>query len=288
LAPSTVLIAGCGYVGSRLAEYLIDDGHVVHGLKRTPKNMPDGTHAIAADVTDPETLEALPTAVDALVYSVSPGGRSEEEYRAAYLHGFRNVLERLADTGNLPDRVILVSSTGIYGQTQGERVDEETPPGPSTPTGRVLLQAEEAALEASPATAVLRLGGIYGPGRTRIIEKVRSGEAGCPPVDRYSNRIHRDDAAGAMRHLLGLDDPERLYLGVDREPASLREVYRWIAARTGAPDPCRTVEADAVESHGRGGTNKRCLGIRLVESGYTFRYRSYREGYGALLGDRVG
>ena len=280
---STILIAGCGYVGSRLAEFLVADGHTVHGLKRRPETLPEGVRPVAADVTDPDTLGDMPTAVDALVYAVSPATRDEEAYRDAYLKGYRNVVEALTASAGTPVRMVLVSSTGVYGHTDGERVDEETPPEPTTPQGRVLVEAENTALASHPATVVLRLGGIYGPGRTRMIDRVREGESGCPPADQYSNRIHRDDAAGAARHLLSLSDPHSIYLGVDWEPAPLRDVYRWIADRIGAPDPCQTTETDPDEPVGRRGTNKRCLSTRLVESGYEFRYRTYREGYGAML-----
>ena len=130
---------------------------------------------------------------------------------------------------------------------------------------------------------VLRLGGIYGPGRERTVRRVLGGDAPCMAPDRYGNRIHRDDAAGALVHLLGLPDPAPLYLGVDRDPAPLRDVYAWIAERAGVPDPCAGVGPGDGVSEGRRGTNKRCSSRRLAESGYAFRFPSYREGYAPML-----
>lgn len=283
-----VLIAGCGYVGARLAELLVADGDRVFGLKRSPDALPPGVEPVAADVTEPASLEGLPTGLDRLVYAVSPGGGDAEQYRAAYVDGFANVLE--AVRRNSPDlgRTLLVSSTGAYGYADGRWVDEETPPEPDAPRGEILVEAEGRAMAGPPPGVVLRLGGIYGPGRTSTVARVLAGKAGCPRPGRYSNRIHRDDAAGAARHLLRLADPEPLYLGVDREPAALRDVYRWIAERGGAPDPCADEDAAAWEAAGRRGTNKRCRSDRLVASGYAFRFPSYREGYAPLVDAAAG
>jgi nucleoside-diphosphate-sugar epimerase len=131
-----------------------------------------------------------------------------------------------------------------------------------------------------PAT-VLRLGGIYGPGRTRLIDRVRRGLAVCtdgPPL--YTNRIHRDDCAGALRHLMTLAEPASLYLGVDHEPAEQCEVLRWLARQLGVSPP--RLEPP-LGSTPRRQSNKRCSNARLVASGYAFRYPGFRDGYSALL-----
>lgn len=287
-----VLIAGCGYVGGRLAELLVAEGSQgsqgsqgfeVYGLKRDPTTLPLGVIPVAADVADPSTLTGLPASLDALVYAVAPAGHNEAAYRTAYVDGLRNVLRALAAGDDPPSRVILVSSTGVYGQTDGRWVDEETPPEPADVTGRILLEGEDVVREGAGKGVVLRLGGIYGPGRTTTVRRVLAGDAGCPAPDRYGNRIHRDDAAAAIRHLLELDAPAPVYIGVDRDPAPLRDVYRWIAEQGGAPDPCRDETPESWEASGRRGTNKRCSSERLVSSGFQFRYPSYREGYAGFI-----
>lgn len=285
--PARALVAGCGYVGGRLAELLVARGVTTWGLRRGPAgipNIPAGVRAVLADVTDPPTLATVPGEVDAVVYAVSPGGRTADAYRAAYVDGVRNVVEAVAgDADDFGARLVLVTSTGVYGHTDGRVVDEETDPEPAGETGRVLLEAEAQARELGRPGIVLRLGGIYGPGRTRTIRRVLDGEARCPAPERYGNRIHREDAAGAALHLLSLDDPDPVYLGVDTDPAPLRDVYRWIAERAGVPDPCEEDEEETWEARGRRGTNKRCSSRRLVESGYGFRYPTFREGYGELI-----
>ena len=280
-----VLIAGCGYVGSRLAERLVEDGVRVWGLKRDPSTLPAGVGPVAGDVTRASTLDGIPDDLDAVVYAVAPAGRTEAAYRAAYVDGLRNVLDavgRGADS-DASLRAILVSSTGVYGQSEGEWVDEETEEQPADGSARAILEGEALMVERGDPGVVLRLGGIYGPGRTWTVGRVLSGDAPCMGPELYGNRIHRDDAAGALRHLLTLDDPASVYNGVDGEGAPLRQVYSWVADRAGVPDPCQDVAPDDTRTEGRRGTNKRVSNERLLESGYSFRYPSFRDGYAELI-----
>ena len=122
---------------------------------------------------------------------------------------------------------------------------------------------------------MVRFAGIYGPGRTRLIERVRAGD---PCSAAYANRIHRDDCAGVLRHLLRLERPLPLYLAADGEPATQCAVMTWMAERLGLPAP---PSADA----GDGNLGKRCRNARLAASGYEFEYPSFREGYGAIIAD---
>jgi nucleoside-diphosphate-sugar epimerase len=283
-----VLVVGCGYVGQALARLLVADGHRVTGLKRHPTGLPEGVEPLAGDVLVQATLDRLPPRVDAVVYAVSPAERSGTAYRNAYVDGLRNVI-RATGSGEDPfrGRLVLVSSTGAFGQTDGARVDEGTPPEPAGETGAALLAGESLVHAFEGTGVVLRLGGIYGPGRDRTVRRIADGSARCPEPDRYGNRIHRDDAAGATRHLLNLEDPARLYLGVDRDPAQLREVYGWVAEQLGAPDPCAGSEnAGAPDSRPTGSksrSNKRCSSDRLVASGFRFAFPTFREGYRPLI-----
>ncbi len=278
-----ILMAGCGYVGSRLAELLVEDGARVWGLKRDPSTLPPGVEPLSADVTRPETLEELPAeGFDAVVYAVSPSGRSEDAYRAAYVDGVRNVLAAVETGQGEIGRALLLSTTGVYGYRDGRWVNEDTDPKPADSTAKRVLEGESLVRE-RPGGVVVRLGGIYGPGRTRTIQRVVEGRSGCPPADQYGNRVHREDAAGLLRHVLRLTGAPSLYLGVDRDPAPLRDIYRWVAEQAGTADPCAEAEKDGWLPHERRGTNKRCSSQRLVDSGYAFRYPTFREGYRELV-----
>lgn len=278
-----ILIAGCGDVGCRLGLRLIADGHTVWGLRRNPDALPAGFSPFAADLADPATLRELPPDLDSVVYTAAADGRSDAAYRRAYVEGVDHLLSALEARSSPPQRVVFASSTGVYGQTDGGWVDEESPTEPRGFTGRRVLEGETRCRASSIRSVALRLGGIYGPGRTRLIDRVANGEAVCPegpPV--YTNRIHSDDAAGALTHLLGLPDPEPIYLGVDDEPADLCEVLHFLAQRLGVAPP-RTASRDET---GRRGGSKRCSNRRLRESGYRFLHPSFREGYGVLISGR--
>jgi len=279
-----ILIAGCGYVGSALARARIERGDTVWGLRRHAVDLPPGVEPISADLAVARTLAELPE-VDVVVYAASPGGRDDAFYRTTYVEGLRNLLAALGKHAQPPHRVIFVSSTAVYGQKRGEWVDETSPTEPAHWSGQRLLEAEALLRGSELSGVVLRLGGIYGPRRTRLVERVRQGHASIAPgAAQYTNRIHRDDCAGALGHLIDLETPEECYLGVDCEPEDEAVVLRWLAGVLGAPVP-RISGADERRSPRRGG-NKRCRNARLLASGYTFLYPSYREGYTAVLSEQ--
>lgn len=273
-----VLIAGCGYVGSALGVRLAAAGHEVFGLRRTASPLPEGIVPVVADVGDAVSLTALPQALDAVVYAVSADAHDDAGYVSAYVAGPARLLEALR--GQAVRRFVFVSSTGVYHQQGGEWVDEDSPCAPTAFSGQRLLQGEQVVFAGAFPATIVRLGGIYGPGRTRLVESVRRGTARLPAgAPRFTNRVHRDDAAGILDHVLGMENPASLYVGVDREPAPEDEVLRWIAGKLGVPEP---PEGTPGELPGRGG-NKRCSSARLVAAGYRFLYPTYREGYGCSI-----
>ena len=272
-----VLIAGCGYVGSELGLRLIRAGHEVRGLRRDPGRLPKGIRPVAVDLMDPVLETRLPH-VDHVVYAVSPDAGSPEHYRAAYVTGVGNLLDGLTGLPDPPLKLAFVSSTAVFGYTDGRWVHEETPPSPTDFRGATVLEGEDLVRSGEIPAVCVRLGGIYGPGRTRLIERVRSGEAECPdgaPV--WSNRIHRDDAAGVLMHSLIQEDLGPVLLGVDNEPAPICEVYRFVARLIDAPEP--QVSPDAAATR----TSKRCSNRLLTSSGYHFEFPTFREGYRSLL-----
>ncbi len=278
-----ILIAGCGDVGAVLGSNLSAAGHVVWGLKRRPVTLPASIRGVAADLSDPASLNGLPPALDYVFYTAAADGFSEAAYRRAYVDGVANLLRALEKAGQQPRRLLFTSSTSVYAQCRGEWVDEDSPAESPSFAGRCLRQGEQLLWDGPYPATVIRFGGIYGPGRTRLLDSLRRGHATCveqPPV--YTNRIHRDDCAAALQHLVQLPQPYSLYLGVDDDPAPQCEVLRWLAERLGAPGPTMVDAAAAEEAVLR--ANKRCSNARLRASGFRFRYPTYREGYAALLG----
>lgn len=271
----TVLIAGCGDLGTQAALYFAAAERRVVGWRRSPGKLPPQIESVAADLTG--TLPPVPADTDVVVIALTADGRTEAAYRTTYYNGTANLLGALDRDGVKPRRIIFVSSTAVYGNDDGGWIDERTPPSPSTATGAVLRETEEMLIERAPQAVLLRLSGIYGPGRTRLIDQIRNGmvDAGSPP--HWTNRIHRDDAAAAIVHIAGLDAPAATYLGTDNEPAVLSEVQSFLAAEMGVP--FRPMNA----AEGIPATGKRCSNALLTASGFDFTYPTYREGYRAVL-----
>lgn len=275
-----VLIAGAGDVGAAAGRQLAGRGFEVFAARRRAAAVPAPLHPVAVDLFEPDAVQALPAGLDAVVWAVAPDGHDPASYRRAYVEGPSRLVAALHRRGDPLRRVVLVASTAVWGDEHGAWVDERTPPAPRGFAGELVLTGERA-LAALPVPATsLRFGGIYGPGRTQLIERVRLGLAAPPAQPRYGNRIHRDDGAEAIVHVLTTPDPADCYVVVDDDPADLREVYAWLAARLAVRLP---PAADDDGDPMRRGGNKRCSNRRLRAAGWRPRYPTYREGYGALL-----
>ena len=269
-----VLIAGCGDVGSVLATALRQDGHVVYGLKRDVSTLPEGVLPVVADLLDPATLTNLPANIDWLIFMPTPARRDKAAYEAIFIQGWRNLWAGLKQT---PVRTLVVSSTAVFGESKGGIVDEETKPDPAGFNGKVLLKMEQFANRCTENIVVVRISGIYGPGRERLIRLAASAGLEVqqfPPY--FTNRIHRDDAAAVLKHLLEIDKPETLYLATDDSPAPKYEVVEWLASMQGCAPP----KGMTVENADRG---KRVSNQKLRDSGFNLSYPDYKSGYAAVL-----
>lgn len=273
-----VLVAGAGYVGQALIALLREQGTPVYSVKRNPGPPRFGEHALALDLSDSASLLQLPADIRSIVYLLSPDGPNPAAYAAAYLDGLSNLLASEVVSKGPVERILFASSTAVYGQTDGSWVDESSRTEPTRFSGRCLLQAEQLLESSGVSHSIVRFAGIYGPGRQRLLSQVLEGRAVFGQEPLITNRIHRDDCAGFLKHLLESPSPARLYVGVDDEPAPLKSVLEWLAERTSRPPPV----LDLTARPGRGG-NKRCSNRRLRASGYRLKYPSFREGYGALL-----
>ncbi len=297
----TVLMAGCGDLGTETGLRFAASGHKVVGWRRSPDKIPSGIEGVGVDLSSGE-LPPLPPGTTAVVVALSADSPTEDAYRAAYVDGLGHVLDAVdaaRAAGTSPDRIVFVSSTAVYGDSDGGWVDETTTAAPKSFSGRVMREAEDLLTSRLRGTGitpvVLRLGGIYGPGRTRLIDQVRNGKAVIPAESHFTNRIHRDDAAAAIVHLCTMDaEPEPLYVGVDNDPAELGDVLGFLATELGLPksaseeprggtsdEPSRGGERSKA-NRSRGG-NKRCSNARLLGTGFEFQYPSFREGYRAIL-----
>lgn len=231
------LIVGCGYLGERLAARWRADGSMVWGVVRTPARVPrltaGGVEPIVVDVASTAILPPLPE-VDTVVWSVGFDRAAGHAYRDVHVVGLGRLLAALSGA----PRVILVSSTGVWGRIDGQVVDEDTPPHPDREAGSVLLEAE-AILRGhrlGPGTA-LRLAGIYGPGRLPRVEDLRAGAALAADPESWLNLIHVDDAAAVVAAVAAHPRPGPLYVVSDGRPLRRRDFYERLATLIGSPPP---------------------------------------------------
>ncbi|MEQ2008756.1 MAG: SDR family oxidoreductase [Limisphaerales bacterium] len=283
---------GCGYVGLPLGAELARRGHTVFGLRRTADGAGElraaGVTPLVGDVTQPESLRALPGPFDWVVNTVSSSKGGAEVYRSVYVEGTRNLIAWLAGSG--VRKFIHTSSTSVYAQTDGGEVTEESAAEPLAETGRLLVETENlllaAARERKFPAVVLRVAGIYGAGRGHLFQQFLRDEARISgDGSRLLNMIHRDDVVGAAIAALERGEPGRIYNVADDEPVSQLEFFQWMSGQLHKPLP---PSASAEENAGRkrGLTNKRVSNRRLREElGCGLRFPSFREGFAAEIGD---
>jgi nucleoside-diphosphate-sugar epimerase len=264
-----ILIAGCGYVGQATADLFYHAGWNVEGWTKsnTGTRKPYPIHAI--DITDAKQVHACEGNFDVIIHCASTRGGDVDRYRRVYLNGARNLLETFVTS-----TMLFTSSTSVYAQTNGERVTEESATEPHHQTGQILRETEELVLARDGI--VVRLAGIYGPGRSALLNKFLAGNALIDPeTDRFINQVHRDDIAAALFILLDRRrQGKQIYNVVDDQPIRRGECYRWLAKKLNRP--LLPVEKSA--ARGKRGESSKCVSnAKLRGLGWKPRYPTFAE-----------
>jgi nucleoside-diphosphate-sugar epimerase len=283
----TNLIIGCGYLGRRVAGHWLDAGQSVAAVTRSPTRAEElkrhGIQSVVADITRPETLENLPdpqTVLFAVGYDVT-SGLSRRDY---YLHGLQAVLKALSPK---IQRFILISSTSVYGQTEGQWVDENSPCLPKTENGLVCLEAENVlkASQFGPCAVILRLAGIYGPGR--LLRRTKDLLAGHPivaPKDNFLNLIHVDDAAVIVADAAIHAKLPCTYIVADGHAVNYRDYITYLAKLLGESAPQFLEPSSCQSDQSRWSSNKRLSNSRMLsELCIQLKYPTYKEGLKAVF-----
>ncbi len=287
-----VAILGCGYVGCALARQCVDAGHQVIGVRRSSAECSaieaTGATAICGDVREATTFDVL-SDVDWVVFAASAGGGANKA-RRTLIDGLDLAFESFGGRDNPPARLLYTSSTGVYGDHQGEWVDETTPIEPAGAKETVLADAEELVIRRGEATGiepiVARLSGVYGPGRYRLERYLEQ-----PVTPGWRNSIHRDDAAGAIHYLLSRGSgTQSVVLVTDDQPIDRYEFAVWLANEIGVEPPATRSPAEVLDdpqasqrAKRRLLTQKRCSNAYLRALGYDLEYPTVREGYREAL-----
>jgi nucleoside-diphosphate-sugar epimerase len=268
-----ILIAGCGYVGEATADLFHAAGWDVEGWTASEKS----AAALSAkpypifqvDISSCHQVAERPGTFDAVVHCASSRGGEVESYRQIYLNGARNLLDRFVGT-----KMLFTSSTSVYAQHDGSWVTEESETKPVRETGRVLLETEKMVL--GRVGTVVRLAGIYGPGRSALLSKFLAGTAIIDPEnDRFVNQVHRDDIASALFLLASRQWPGgEIYNVVDDQPMLQSDCYRWLAQRLNRPLP---PTGKPTSQRKRGNSNKRVSNAKLRRLEWAPRYPTFAD-----------
>ena len=268
-----ILFAGCGDIAQRTRTH-IGEGDHCFGLRRNIQALPANIEGIHADLAQPAQLQYLATQhFDYVVVTLTPAGRP---YREAYVEASQNLLAALQPKP--PKHVFYISSTSVYHQRDHEWVNETTP-ALAEGNGAILREAEQVWLGSNLPSTVLRLSGIYGHDRRFLLKQLLAG-VGAAQGHHYTNRIHSDDAASAIAHLIALHSNGGnlvdTYIVSDDEPADQATMVQWAQQHL----PIQQVEPQPVL--GRRAGSKRCSNALLKSTGFSFTYPSFREGYAAI------
>lgn len=286
------LILGCGYTGRRLALRLLEEGHRVTGTTRSEERAREleevGVEPRLLDVADPESVRGLSDLAPEVAFYLIPPLRTDEGRRV-------RVGEVVDVLGRAPlDCFVYVSSTSVYGDRGGDRVDETAEPRPDSASGRARLAAERTVLEKGwsrdTRPRIARVAGIYGPGRT-LRDRIREGRYRVVEGnDAVTNRIHVDDLAAGLHAVWRRGRDGRIYNMSDGDPRPASEFARIVADHLGVELPVISRE-EAEERYSesrlsRKFGSKRVVNRRLVEElGVELRYPSIREGLPAALAE---
>ena len=262
----------------------------MYGIRRSASAEPDlaaaGVKPLVADITKRDDLARLPGPFDSVVNCVSSNRGGLEEYRQVYLDGTRNLIEWLSKAP--PKKFVYTSSTSVYGQTDGSPVKETSPTEPASETSKVLVGTEKlllaAVAERKFPAVILRVAGIYGPGRGHLFLQYLRNEAKIAGKgERLINMIHRDDLVGALIAALKSGRAGEIYNAVDDEPVAQIHFFRWLSETLGKWMPPFATEGENGERK-RAFTNKKVSNRKLkMELGYQFKYPTFRQGYTAEI-----
>jgi nucleoside-diphosphate-sugar epimerase len=257
-----ILIAGYGYLGKYLANELVKNNNTVNVIKRSHIDTENGINFIFKDINSIQAND-IPD-IDYIFYLLAPNSFNEQEYLKTYVNGLTRLCKALKNQHI--KRLIFISSTSVYEQNDTSIVDENSAAEPNNFPGKTMLAAEKVLKESKINYIIARLSGIYGPHRPGInISR---------PDEFFSNRIHVHDACNALIHLMKLKDPYDIYITTDCAPSKYKDIKNWLHQNQIIPNQKPTKRAL---------TNKRLSNKRLLESGFSFTYPSYKEGLKSII-----
>jgi nucleoside-diphosphate-sugar epimerase len=293
LSGKRLVIFGCGYIGSALADVALAAGARVEALTRNPDKAAalraaGLSRVVVADLASSDWHGQLAPAPDFVVNTVSSGG--PENYRRSYVGGMQSIVAWASAAASPVGTVVYTSSTAVYPQGGGANVDETADASGATPNGAIIRESEVLLENATARVCarwfILRLAGIYGPGRHHLLDQLRDGAATLNGSGAHRlNLAHRDDIVAAI--LACLQAPaavgSQIFNVADASPASRSDVVAWLAQRLSRAVPA--FDGTATARRGGAPMPDRVISSAKIQRklGWHPRYADYRAGFGAIL-----
>ena len=278
---NSLLIIGCGDLGNRLGSLMSDLNWCVYGMRRDISQISPSIKGISADLYQNECPTNWPNIpLDYIVFCVAPTVNERSQYNELYYQGLQNVLQWLEIKKQRPKKLLIISSTAVYAQNNGEWVNEESPAEPQSIQGKTMLAMENLAKKSAIDTTIIRLSGIYGPNRYYLIKQAIKG-INYPKIPLlYANRIHIEDAASLIHSIISFHQqgnklPSQ-YIGVDDSPSSIQETLTWLRAEL-------NTDVLASDYSERRTGSKRLSNSLAQTTGWKPKYKNYQEGYKEIL-----
>jgi len=287
------LVFGCGYLGKRVARLWSAAGDTVYAVTRSPDRASEfsaaGWRPIVADITDESALSTALATIEppeTVLFAVGFDRSSHHSIHDVYVAGLTNSLQSLAGHSSSIRKFLYISSTGVFGQTDGSWVDESSECRPTRDGGRACLEAEQR-LRASPfgeRAIILRCSGLYGPGRIPYLRQLQAGEPLAVPADGFLNLIHIDDAAAVVISAARQLSPPELLIVSDGHPVLRRDYYATLARLLNAPAPRFVAPAAASAVAARAGGDKQVRNARLAALlPFAWQYPNHEAGLAAIV-----
>ncbi|CAM8336062.1 WcaG Nucleoside-diphosphate-sugar epimerases [Candidatus Methylopumilus universalis] len=274
-----VLIIGCGQLGFSIVNNADSDVFKLYGFSRSLRKSPASIEMHQVDILKTEAIDAIKLVnPEIIIYAVSADTQSIESYQDHYVLGLKKTYEAILELDHFK-HLFFVSSTRVYGQKTTKILSELDIAEPSDYGGEALMEAETVARQLKDKATILRLSGIYGPNRKRMIQLAQSNPGNWPATNNWSNRIHEEDAARfivfLMKRIMMKESIEPLYLVTDGVPTKQYDVLTWIRNRLQLTTD--TIELPILES------GKQLQSVLLNQTGFVLKYPDFTYGYEAII-----
>ena len=286
IKPLKILIVGCGQLGFSIVKNADPDIFKLYGFSRSLKKSPPSIVMHQVDILKNEAIDVIKSVnPEIIIYAVSADTQSVESYQDHYVAGLKKTYAALLELDHFK-HLFFVSSTRVYGQKTTKILSELDIAEPSDYGGEALIEAEAVARQLKDKATILRLSGIYGPNRTRMIQLAQSNPGNWPATNNWSNRIHEEDAARfivfLMKRIMLKEPIEPLYLVTDGIPTKQYDVLTWIRKRLQLTTD--TIEIPILES------GKQLQSVLLNQNGFILKYPDFTYGYEAIIdkGSSIG